>query len=159
MTTAWIRTGRALEAVGLFWLEEPVAYDDVAGHARIAAALDTPIASGETEYGLLGMRRYLEARAADVLMPDLQRMGGITGLVKAAALCEAHHTPVSPHLFMESSAHVVSALSNGLIQEHMDWWESLFVERLVVVDGHLELPDRPGLGLTLDRAAVDRYRA
>jgi len=153
-----IRTGRALEPVGLFWLEEPVSYLDVEGHARVAAALDTPIASGETEYGMAGLKRYLDARAADVLMPDLQRVGGVTGLLKCATLCEAYHTPFSPHLFMEASAHVVAATPNGLIQEHMDWWQALFAEPLRVADGHLELPDRPGIGLALDRAALDRYR-
>jgi L-alanine-DL-glutamate epimerase-like enolase superfamily enzyme len=153
-----IRKGRALEAVNLYWLEEPLPYEDLAGSARVAAALTTPIASGETDYGSAGMRRHLEARAADILMPDLQRMGGITELLRAVALCEAFHTPVSPHLFMESCAHVVAAAANGLVQEHMDWWQPLFESPLTVEDGHLVLPERPGIGLGLDRKALDRFR-
>ncbi len=156
-TTA-IRTGRSLEEVRLFWLEEPLPYENLAGLARVSAALDTPIASGETEYGWLGMQRHLDARACDVLMPDLQRMGGVTGYLKAVALCEAAHTPVSSHLFMEVSGHVVAA-ARGVILEHMSWWEPLFDERLPVVDGHLVLSERPGIGVGLDRTALARFRA
>jgi len=154
-----IRTGRALEEVDLFWLEEPLPYEDLEGAARVAAALDTPIASGETEYGWLGMKRYLDARAADILMPDLQRMGGITGYLKAVELCEAYQTPVSSHLFVEASGHVMAAAPHGVILEHMDWWQELFDDRLSVVDGHVVLPDRPGLGVGLDRKALERFRA
>lgn len=154
-----IRTGRALEEIDLFWLEEPLPYEDLEGAARVAAALDTPIASGETEYGWLGMKRYLDARAADILMPDLQRMGGVTGYLKAVDLCEAYQTPVSSHLFVETSGHVLAAAAHGVILEHMDWWQELFDDRLPVIDGHVVLPDRPGLGLGLDRKALQRFRA
>jgi L-alanine-DL-glutamate epimerase-like enolase superfamily enzyme len=153
-----LRMGRALEEVDLYWLEEPLPYEDLEGCARVAAALTTPVATGETEYGWLGVKRHLLARAGDILMPDLQRMGGITGYLTAAALCEAYHTPFSPHLFMEVSAHLVAALPGGLIQEHMDWWQELYDDRLAVVEGHLLLPERPGLGLEPDRRALERYR-
>jgi L-alanine-DL-glutamate epimerase-like enolase superfamily enzyme len=156
VTTA-IRTGTALEEIDLYWLEEPVAYEDLDGSARVAAALATPIASGESEYGWLGMKRYLDARAADILMPDLQRMGGITGYLKAVDLCEAYQTPVSSHLFVEASGPVLAAAPHGVILEHMDWWEALFADRLAIVDGAVVLPDRPGIGLGLDRAALTRY--
>lgn len=154
-----LRLGHALEPVGLFWLEEPLPYQDLEGYARVAAALTTPIATGETDYGSLAVKRHLALRAADVLMPDLQRMGGVSGLLKAATLCEAFHTPFSPHLFMEASVHVVAATPNGLVQEHMDWWQELFDEPLRLTDGQLVLPHRPGLGLALNRKALDRYRA
>jgi L-alanine-DL-glutamate epimerase-like enolase superfamily enzyme len=154
-----IRTGKALEEIGLYWLEEPLPYEDLEGSARVAAALDTPIASGETEYGWLGMKRYLDARAADILMPDLQRMGGITGYLRAVELCAAYQAPVSSHLFVEASGPVLATAAHGVILEHMDWWETLFDDRIPVVDGAVVLPDRPGLGLGLDRAALARYRA
>jgi L-alanine-DL-glutamate epimerase-like enolase superfamily enzyme len=125
----------------------------------VAAALVTPIASGETEYGWLGMKRYLDARAADILMPDLQRMGGVTGYLKAVNLCEAYQTPVSSHLFAEASGPVLATAPHGVILEHMDWWEALFDDRLAIVDGTVVLPDRPGIGLGLHRAALARYRA
>ena len=96
-----IRLGRMLEEFNLTWFEEPIRYDDHAGEAEIAAALATPIASGETEYTSRGMHEMLRLRSADILMPDLQRMGGPTEFLKAAQLAEAYNTPVSSHLFPE----------------------------------------------------------
>ena len=153
-----IRVGSQLEAFDLFWLEEPLPYEDLEGCARVAAALTLPVATGETEYGSLGMRRHLEARAADILMPDLQRMGGITEFLKAAALCEALHTPVASHLFPEVSCHLIAAAPNGLMLEHITWWEALFAEPLQVVDGHVLLPQQPGIGLRLNPEALVRCR-
>ena len=153
-----IRVGRELEAFGLYWLEEPLPYEDLESCARVAAALTTPIATGETDYGSLGMKRHLELRVADVLMPDLQRMGGVTGFLKAATLCEAFHTPVSSHLFMEASGHILAAVPNATILEHMTWWEELFETPLEIVDGHALLPEKPGIGLGLSRKALERYR-
>src|SRR5439155_21697 len=100
--------------------------------ARVAAALDMRIATGETDYGSAGMKRHLEARAADVLMPDLQRMGGPTEFLRAAALCHAWQQPVSSHLFTETSAHLLAATPNALILEHMGWWEPLFTEPVAI---------------------------
>jgi L-alanine-DL-glutamate epimerase-like enolase superfamily enzyme len=105
------------------------------------------------------MKRYLDARAADILMPDVQRMGGISGYLKAVSLCEAYQAPVSSHLFVEASGPVLATAPHGVILEHMDWWEALFEDRLAVVDGAAILPDRPGIGLGLNRAALARYRA
>lgn len=154
-----IRMGRALEAFDLYWLEEPLPYEDLEGCARVAAALTMRVASGESDYGSLAMRRHLELRAADVLMPDLQRMGGVTEYLKAASLCEAHHQPVSSHLFMEASCHVLAAAPNGLILEHMDWWQEIYTDRLALEDGHVRLPDRPGIGLELSASALSRFKA
>ncbi len=156
---AALRTGRALEEIGLYWLEEPLPYEDLQGAARVAAALDTPIASGETEYGWLGMKRYLDARACDILMPDLQRMGGITGYLKAVDLCEAYQAPVSSHLFVEASGPVLAMAPHAVLLEHMDWWQELFDDRLPIVEGAVVLPTRPGIGLGLNRAALARFRA
>jgi L-alanine-DL-glutamate epimerase-like enolase superfamily enzyme len=153
-----IRVGRELEAFDLYWLEEPLPYQDLAGVARVAAALDLPVATGETEYASLGMKRHLEARAGDILMPDLQRMGGVTEFLRAATLCAAFHTPVSSHLFTEASAHLLAASPNGLILEHMDWWASLFDAPVVVEDGHVVLSDRPGIGASLNPKALERFR-
>jgi L-alanine-DL-glutamate epimerase-like enolase superfamily enzyme len=154
-----IRVGRALETHDLYWLEEPLPYEDLEGCARVAAALSVPVAGGETEYGSAGMKRHLERRAVDVLMPDLQRVGGVTGFLQSAALCEAFHTPLSSHLFMEASVHLLAVSPAALILEHMDWWEGLFQEPLALVDGEVVLPERPGIGFALDRQALDRYRA
>src|SRR5205823_6246013 len=149
--------GRRLEPHDLYWLEEPLPYDDLAGCARVAAALDMRIATGETDYGSAGMKRHLEARAADVLMPDLQRMGGPTEFLRAAALCNAWQQPVSSHLFTETSAHLLAATPNALILEHMGWWEPLFTEPPTIEAGCVVLSEKPGLGVELSQAALKRY--
>lgn len=154
-----LRVGKELEAFDLFWLEEPLPYEDLEGCARVAAALTMRVATGETDYGSLGMKRHLDLRAADVLMPDLQRMGGVTEFMKAAALCDAYHQPVSSHLFTETSCHLLAASPNALILEHMSWWQELYAEPLAVVDGCVVVPDRPGIGLSLDQNALARFKA
>ena len=154
-----IRIGRRLEPHGLYWLEEPLPYEDLEGCARVAAALDMRIATGETDYGSLGMKRHLEARAADVLMPDLQRMGGPSEFMRAAALCQAWHQPVSSHLFTETSAHLLAALPNALILEHMSWWQDLFTEPLTIDGGCVVLSEKPGIGLDLSQSALKRFKA
>jgi L-alanine-DL-glutamate epimerase-like enolase superfamily enzyme len=154
-----IRIGRRLESQDLYWLEEPLPYEDLEGCARVAAALDMRIATGETEYGSLGMKRHLEARAADVLMPDLQRMGGPTEFMRAAVLCQAWHQPVSSHLFTEASAHLLSAAPNALILEHMGWWQDLFSEPLRISDGCVVLSEQPGIGVELSQTSLKRFKA
>jgi L-alanine-DL-glutamate epimerase-like enolase superfamily enzyme len=154
-----IRIGRRLEPHGLYWLEEPLPYEDLEGCARVAAALDMRIATGETDYGSLAVKRHLEARAADVLMPDLQRMGGPSEFMRAAALCQAWHQPVSSHLFTETSAHLLAAAPNALILEHMAWWQDLFTEPLTIDGGCVVLSERPGIGVDLSQPALKRFRA
>jgi L-alanine-DL-glutamate epimerase-like enolase superfamily enzyme len=154
-----IRIGRRLEAHDLYWLEEPLPYEDLEGCARVAAALDMRIATGETDYGSLGMKRHLELRVADVLMPDLQRMGGPSEFLRAAALCQAWHQPVSSHLFTETSAHLLAAAPNALILEHMPWWQDLYTEPLSIAEGCVVLGEKPGIGLELSQAALKRFRA
>lgn len=153
-----LRLGRRLDEFGLTWFEEPVAYSDLAGHARIAAALDTPLASGETEYTSQGMRRMIEAKAADLLMPDLQRMAGYTEFRRAAALCNAYHLPISPHIFTEHSLCLCGSLPNATHVEHMPWFEPLFRERMVLEDGMIRMPETPGTGFTVNPQVLRRHR-
>lgn len=152
-----IRAGRELESLDIFWLEEPVFYSDIEGCARVSAALDMRVATGETSYGSAAMKQHLDARAADVLMPDLQRMGGITDYLNTCALCAAYDQPVSSHLFTEASAHVLAAQPHGLMLEHMEWWEELFDAPLVVEAGQVVLPAGDGLGLELSADALTRF--
>ncbi len=152
-----IRAGRLLEPLDIFWLEEPVFYSDLEGCARVTAALDMRVATGETSYGSAAMKQHLDARAADVLMPDLQRMGGITEYLNAATLCAAYDQPVSSHLFTEASVHVLAAQPHALMLEHMEWWEELFNNPLAIEEGQVVLPDGPGLGLILSEQGLARF--
>ena len=153
-----IRLGRRLEDFDLTWFEEPVAPYDYRGSARVAAALDTPIASGETEATRYGFRSMLEAGAADIWMADLCRVGGVSEFVKVAHLAAAHDIAISNHLFTEQSLCLLGAFGNATWLEFMPWTARLYRERITVEDGHIVVPDRPGLGFTFDLDAVDRHR-
>lgn len=155
---AAIRLGRKLEQFDLIWFEEPVSAFDLQGHAEVKRALDVPIASGETEYTMLGMKAMLDANAADILMPDLQRIGGYTEFKKTAALAEANHIRVSSHFFTEASLCLAGSISNFMSVEHIDWFAPLFNETMELTDGKLKIPDRPGHGFTFNPEALSRYR-
>ncbi len=152
-----LKLGRALEAFELGWLEEPVGAQDLHGHAEVRARLDIPIASGETEYTRYGMRAMLEARACDVLMPDLQRMGGLTEFRKVAALAASFDMPISTHIFTEQSLSIAGSAPNCISVEHMPWFAPLFNESMELVDGELLIPERPGTGFTFNEAVIERF--
>lgn len=152
-----IRLGRKLEPFDLTWFEEPVPAYDLEGHARVADALDVPIASGETEYGRYGFRDMLERKSADILMPDLERVGGVTEWMRVAAMAASYDVPVSPHLYTEYSLQLVGAASNATISEHMPWFAPLYRESMEMEDGDILIPDRPGFGFSFDPDAVKTY--
>ena len=146
-----IRLARQLEPYELTWFEEPVVTHDRTGSAEVRAATDIAIATGETEYTRYGMKGLLEARAADVLMPDLQRIGGYSEFRKAAALAAAFDTPVSSHFFTEHSLAIAGSTENCISAEHVDWFAGLFNEEMELRAGELVIPDRPGTGFTFRR--------
>ena len=121
-----IRIGRELARYDLYWLEDPVHHQDYAGMARIADALDTPIASGEYHYGITPFRHMLEHRSIDIVMVDLLRVGGLTQFMKVAHVAEAFNLPVVSHLATEVLVHAIAALPNGAWVEHMPWSFALF---------------------------------
>jgi L-alanine-DL-glutamate epimerase-like enolase superfamily enzyme len=151
-----IRLGRGLEEFDLTWFEEPLPAWDLDGLARVAAALDTPIASGETEYTRYGFRRMLELRTADILMPDLQRVGGVSEFMRVGHMAESFDVTVSSHLFPETSVQVLGALSNAIYLEYMPWFSQLYNEQLEFKDGDAVVPERPGWGFTFNREYIRR---
>ena len=153
-----VKLGRELEAFGLGWLEEPVGAQDLVGHAEVRQRLDTPIASGETEYTRYGMRAMIESRACDILMPDLQRIGGFTEMRRVAALAASHDMPISTHIFTEQSLCIAGSATNCISIEHMPWFAPLFNEEMVLESGNLVIPERPGTGFTFNQDAVERYK-
>jgi L-talarate/galactarate dehydratase len=153
-----IEIGRRVEPYQLFWLEDPTAHDDYSGLARIADALDTPIAAGEYHYGIVPFRHLLEARAIDIVMIDLLRVGGITQWMKVAGMAEAFNLPVISHLIPEIHVHLVAAVPNGLTVEYMPWTLRLYEETPALEHGQLVVPTKPGLGLAFDAAALKRYQ-
>lgn len=150
--------GRALQDAGVTWLEDPVNHEDLAGLASLTAELDLAVTSGENLYTLAQFRHTLEARAVDILILDLFRVGGITPWRKAAALAEAHRVPLSGHVAPEFHLHLLAAAPHGEILEYMPRSGAILQAMPEPVNGVLTAPDGPGHGLALDEAAVERYR-
>lgn len=156
--TEAIRRGQALDGEGVYWIEEPTRHDDYAGCARIAAALKTPVQIGENFAGASAMATALAADACDYAMPDLERIGGITGWQRAAALASAVGIEMSSHIFPEVSAHLLAATPTCHWLEYVDWAAPILAEPLRIVDGLAQVPDRPGSGVAWDTDAVKRFR-
>jgi mandelate racemase len=150
--------GRALEHENITWLEEPIRHDDYAGAAALARALETPVQLGENFSLPPAMEVALDAGAADLVMPDLERIGGVSGWREAAALAAARNVRMSSHLFPEVSAHLLAVTPTCHYLEYVDWADVLLREPLDVQDGHAVVAQRPGNGLEWDEAAVARYR-
>jgi L-alanine-DL-glutamate epimerase-like enolase superfamily enzyme len=153
-----IRVGREISRFDLAWIEDPVAFDDVAGMARVAAALDPPITAGENNYGLAGFRDLIRAGSIDIAMADLQRVGGISEWLRVAALTQAFAMPIVPHTFHETSMHLLAAVPNGGLMEYVPWWDVLFEAPPRPQGGAFLPPDAPGIGYRFDPATIDRYR-
>jgi len=150
--------GRALDAENIYWLEEPIRHDDYAGAARLARELKVPIQIGENFSLPVGMAAALEQAKPDYVMPDLERIGGVTGWRQAAELAATHGIKMSSHLFPEVSAHLLAATPICHFLEYVDWANPLLQQPLALVDGHAVVPERPGNGMVWKEDAVERYR-
>jgi mandelate racemase len=153
-----LRRGRALEREGVYWLEEPIRHDDYPGYAALSRELDLPVQIGENFDGPKAMADALLAGACDYVMPDLGRIGGVTGWVQAAGLAAARGIEMSSHLFPEVSAHLLAATPTCAWLEYVDWANPILQEPLAIHDGLAHVPDRPGSGLAWNDEAVARYR-
>jgi mandelate racemase len=150
--------GRALDREAVVWLEEPIRHDDYAGCATLVRELSTPIQIGENFSESTAMATALAAGAADYVMPDMERIGGIAGWQRAAALATVHRIEMSSHLFPEVSAHLLAATPTAHWLEWVDWATPLLQQPLAIADGCAVVPDRPGNGLVWDINAVERHR-
>jgi L-alanine-DL-glutamate epimerase-like enolase superfamily enzyme len=155
-----MRMGQALEEFDLVWLEEPLDAYDAEGHADLARALTTAVASGEMLTSVGEHYELIRHRAVDILQPDAPRIGGITQFLKLATLAEHANLGLAPHYAMEIHVHLAAAYPAEPWVEHFDWLYPLFNERLETRDGRMHLSGRPGLGITLSEQArewtVDR---
>ncbi|MDT7609666.1 MAG: L-talarate/galactarate dehydratase [Pseudonocardiales bacterium] len=147
------RMCRSLEEFGLVWVEEPLDAYDAEGHATLAAAFDTSIATGEMLTSVAEHAELIRHRAADILQPDAPRIGGITPFLKVMTLAEHHNLQLAPHFAMEIHLHLAAAYPREPWVEHFEWLEPLFNERLEISCGRMHLSARPGLGVTLSEQA------
>jgi mandelate racemase len=148
----------ALDDEGLTWIEEPVRHDDYAANAQLRAALRTPVQIGENFAWPRAMAEALRHGASDLVMPDLDRIGGVTGWQQAAALADVAEIPLSSHLYPEVSVHLLAASPTAHWVEYVDWAVPILDDPLPVVDGYVRPPERPGNGLLWNPDAVERYR-
>jgi L-alanine-DL-glutamate epimerase-like enolase superfamily enzyme len=153
-----LRAGRAIEAAGGTWLEDPLYHSDLAGLARLRGRLDMPVTGGEHYYTLAQVRECLQAQALDVLIVALARVGGITPWRKIAALAEAFGVRVCGHVIPEVHAHLLASSAAGYEVEYMPRSAAMLKAVPQAHGGLLELGEAPGHGLSLDENAVQRFR-
>ncbi|MEN4918190.1 mandelate racemase/muconate lactonizing enzyme family protein [Achromobacter spanius] len=149
------RMCRIFEQFDLVWIEEPLDAYDHEGHAALAAAFDTPIATGEMLTSAAEHGDLIRHRGADYIQPDAPRVGGITPFLKILSQADSAGLMLAPHFAMELHVHLAAIYPTEPWVEHFDWLEPLFHERLETRDGRMLVPNRPGLGLTL----TDQARA
>ena len=161
------RMGKFLEDLGVFWYEEPFAPEDIDSFVALQGTVGIPVSAGENEFGLQGFRELIRAKAVNIVQPDASRCGGISEVVKVAQLAEENGLRVATHTWSDAvavtaNAHVVSAIPNGITVEidrtGTPFVEDLLVDPLEVIDGQLELGDRPGLGIQLNMDVVERLK-
>lgn len=154
-----IRFGRLVERHDLEWFEEPVPHTDLRGGGEVCAALDVPVATGEMETTRWGFRAMLAARALDICQADPVNCGGLSEWRKIAALATADHLPLAPHGTHLIGMHCVAAIPEALTVETYPEVYTFpeLMAPLTLTDGMITLPETPGLGLEIDRAALERF--
>lgn len=171
--TAWdfntaLRVARQLEKLDLFWLEEPLINDDIDGYARLAAAVNVPIAAGENEYTKYGFKELISKRAVDIVQPDATRSGGIMEVKKIAAIADAFQMRVAPHIFtsgvsLMANMHIIVSSPNVMIMEYdrtiNPLRDELLIEPLRYENGYVHFPQGiPGLGVSLTDELIEKFK-
>ena len=162
-----IRLGQALAEYDLLFYEDPVAPEDIESLARVAENVNLPIAAGERHSHIYGVRELIEREIIDIVQPDTGRAGGLLQMKKMAALAEAHYITMAPHsgslgpVAEFACLHLMASIPNCLIMEHL---EDDVPQRYEVIhpqpeiaDGHILVPDAPGLGVDIVEAAIAHY--
>ena len=146
-----------LDDQGLYWFEEPTTYDNIPGYAQLARELKTPVQIGENFYGPRQLYQAVLAGAGDYVMPDMMRIGGVSGWLRAAGVTAAAGIPMSTHLYPEVSAHLMRVTETAHWLEWQNWADPILTEPFEVKDGHLLIPDKPGIGIEWNEKAVAKF--
>jgi len=154
------RVAKEVEPFKLMWLEEPVPPENIDAMREVRASTSTPICCGENIYMRWGFREILEKRAADIIMPDFQKCGGLLEARKIADMAHTYYVPVAPHavtspIGMMATAHVCSVIPNFLAQEwhwidEPDLWKNWVKEGEIIQKGFITPPERPGIGVEMN---------
>lgn len=145
---------RVLDDEGLVWVEEPTLAHDFAGHALIAREAKTPIQCGENWWGALDLQHAVDAHASDFLMPDVMKIGGVTGWLRAAAIASTKGLRVSNHLWPEISAQLLSVTPTAHWLEYADWWNPVIRDPLLIREGMTDLTGASGSGVDWNESAI-----
>jgi mandelate racemase len=148
---------RVLDDEGLTWVEEPTLSHDFAGNAMVAREARTPIQCGENWWGTLDLRQAIATGASDLIMPDVMKIGGVTGWMRAVALAHAHGLAVSSHLWPELSAHLLCCTLTADWLEYIDFWNPVLAEPITIEKGHAIPSNSPGSGVAWNEDAVNRF--
>src|SRR5712672_3284498 len=153
-----IHRGRELEKAGIYWLEEPIAHEDYEASATVARELKVPLQIGENFNGPEALLRAVSVQASDYVMPDVARIGGVTGWLQAAGLAAAHGIEMSSHLMPEISAQLLCATPTAHWLEYVDWADAILLNPLQIMDGKVLTSDMPGSGILWDEAKLKRLQ-
>jgi len=146
-----------LDGQGLYWMEEPILYNNIAGYAEIAKRVTTPLQMGENLYGERDLMSFVLAKAVHYVMPDLMRIGGISGWLRTAGVAAAAGIQMSNHLYPEICAHLLRVTPTAHWLEYVDWASPILAEPLVPKNGEVVAVDKPGIGVAWDEKAVAKY--
>ena len=154
-----VRFAAALRPYDIAWLEEPLGLHDIEGYALLRRRSEIPLATGENLYLPWEFDAFLQAGAVDVLMPDLQRCGGYTGMNRIAERCAQAGVRFSPHAYAWHSSHSVAAFAADGLVEYMPRGDAMFARTTTLIDGQLSLPTEAGTGLRYDPAWIAAHAA
>ncbi len=162
------RVASAVEPYRLLWLEEPVPAEDIDAMVDIRHSTKTPICCGENLYMRWGFRELLDKQGADIIMPDIQKVGGLSEARKVANLAQTYYVPFAPHCVVSpigtmASAHVCASVPNFLVCEwhwinHLDLWKDFVKEGEIIHQGHVTVTDRPGIGVEMNEEAAKKVQ-
>jgi mandelate racemase len=150
---------RVLDDEGLEWVEEPTLAHDYAGHALVAREAKTPIQCGENWWGVTDMQHAIDAHASDYMMPDVMKICGVTGWLRAAALGHSRGIRLSNHLWPEISAQLLSVTPTAHWLEYADWWNPMLTQRLEIANGMTNIGAATGTGVEWDEQVVNQLIA
>ena len=153
-----LRWCHALDDQGLCWFEEPIAYNDLDGYAQLARELTTPVQLGENFYGPKELSQAIKMSACDYVMPDLMRIGGVSGWLRSVPVAAAAGIEVSSHIYPETSAHLLRVTETAHWLEWVNWAEPILVEPFEIFGGELKIPNKPGIGIEWNEQAETRYQ-
>ena len=158
-----LKVAQAFEDLNLLWLEDPIPAENIEAMQRVKNSTRTPICTGENFYTRHGFRELIHSQAADIVSPDIAKAGGLLESKRIAEMADMYYMPLAPHnicgpIGTYAMMHVCAAVPNFLALEfhHLDnqFWSDLIVEGPMIVDGHIEVPEKPGLGVRLNEDVV-----